>query len=259
MSRRWTLRAFLVSATLVISQAVLPGAARASGSCGDGTLFLGTTAGTIAPYDHHWYETPSTGETTITLQSPSGYPLELRVFTGNCSSPACDVWISPTLTCTVEHTGLLYVDVWAAYGNYTPYTLTSSAFAGVLPSCDGLVCLSVTPGERIQTVSVGGVTTVPGLANHVVGSVDLFRFDLPTGGSAVLPCAEVTFNATVVSPCRTAGGTFVGHVATLYDGPLDVPSVSVGVPLVSAGLCEALVTAKVAGIGVEDVPAYTLC
>jgi hypothetical protein len=117
------------------------------------------------------------------------------------------------------------------------------------------VCVAVEAGTVFQNVAV---TTVPTATHHVVGTVDIYRFDLPTGGNVTVPCVVLTVNATTANPCATAGGTFVSRDSTLVDRTESQPGPSTsGTPL--ASICNAQVTVTVRGIGVNDFPAFTLC
>jgi hypothetical protein len=71
----------------------------------------------------------------------------------------------------------------------------------------------------------------------------------------------VVVGSTNANPCQSAGGTFVNRVATLYDDSVDLPSAGLDtpIPVATVKVCQATVTFTVAGIGIEDVPAYTVC
>jgi hypothetical protein len=124
----------------------------------------------------------------------------------------------------------------------------------------GPVCVQVVPGAVVQQVDVYGETTGTAAAHHVTGRVDIYRFPLPGGGTTTVPCVLLAADATTVDPCQVAGGTYVSTLATLLnDQEVDQPSPAQGPLLRSVKICAATLTATVAGIGVQNVPAYAVC
>lgn len=114
-------------------------------------------------------------------------------------------------------------------------------------------------GREIERLTVSDVVSGTAGTHHVAGSVDIYRFALPTGGFATVSCVVLTANATTANPCQSAGGTFVSQVASLVDQPVDQPSVGLGGPLTTVVVCESEVTLTVAGVGIEEFPALTVC
>jgi hypothetical protein len=123
----------------------------------------------------------------------------------------------------------------------------------------GGACVDLATGNVIQTVSVQGAQTGTSGSHRVVGAVDMYRFPLPSGGFANVPCVVLTADAAGNSGCTLAGGTFVSRFATLVDQSVAQPSAGPGAPVTTVRVCEALLTVTVAGFGVEDVPSYALC
>jgi hypothetical protein len=110
------------------------------------------------------------------------------------------------------------------------------------------VCASLTATTLQGTYSVGTPDSVPG-ANNVF--VDTYRFTLPNGVVATLPCVVLVSGAIPVDP-YAAGGTYVATLATLTDGPS--PN-----PLAEVGVCNANLTLTADGIGINSFPALTVC
>jgi hypothetical protein len=133
----------------------------------------------------------------------------------------------------------------------TPTTCTDAA--GVP------VCVNVVNGEVVRTVTVAPVETSVGATHDVAGTVDIYKFALPTGGTTTVPCVVLSADSVPIDACRSAGGTFVSRVATLFDGSVNQPSASLGIPVGAINVCSAQVTITVAGVGVEDIPAYSIC
>jgi hypothetical protein len=136
-------------------------------------------------------------------------------------------------------------------------TAVAARPAAATPTCPaGTICYEVTPGAVVQELAVRD-GSVP--FQHASGRIDIYSFPLPSGGTATLPCVVLGANATAVNPCAQAMGTYVSTIATLVDSDVDEPSPSTGNVVVSVRVCHALLTATVAGIGVENVPGYTVC
>lgn len=220
-----------------------------------GVPFYGVTVGAI---DGYW-NTVSSGITTITLDDPTGH---IHVYDANCQT-LCSIVDS----CTVTYTGTLSIWVHGATG---PYVLTSSTGlpnVTPLPGPSGCnlvntagVCVNIANDSVIQRATVYNVETGTSGTHTVVGSVQQWRFPLPTGGSVVLPCVVLTANGLGNGGCSVAGGAYVGTVATLVDEDVPQPSAGFGTtPLLSVGICEARVTATAAGFGVEEVPLVSVC
>ena len=137
--------------------------------------------------------------------------------------------------------------------------LPGAAHASCSPVAGVEVCTTITPTGVVLPVSVTNVQTGVAATHHIVGEVDAYRFTLSTGGSVVVPCVVLTVNAGTVDPCGEAGGTFVSRTALLLDRSQDQPSVTPTGTLASASVCTATITVTVADIGVEEIPAYSVC
>jgi hypothetical protein len=121
------------------------------------------------------------------------------------------------------------------------------------------VCVEVRTGDVVTQQTLYDVVTTTTATRSVAGYLDAYRFSLPTGGSVVMPCVTLTALSASVSPCQPAGGTFVERTATLVERTVDQPGIGTGGPLATVRVCDALVTITVAGFGVEDFPALSLC
>ena len=136
-----------------------------------------------------------------------------------------------------------------------PLDTSEGATADPCPSVGGIVpCVSLTAtGAEITRVNVFGPTVD---SVSVVGSVDLYQFTLPGGAKANVPCVVL---AGAANPCADLGGTFFARMVTL--APVSVPDVDpiLADPLATVGLCEATLKATVNDIGVEALPAVTVC
>lgn len=124
---------------------------------------------------------------------------------------------------------------------------------------DNGVCVDVDTGAVVVSQTVYQVAPLVTATHTVDGWVDAYRFPLPTGGSAVLPCVVLKVNSTTANPCAIAGGTFVERFATLVSQPVNQPGVGQGLPLTTVSVCAAEYTVKVGAFGLEDFPAYALC
>lgn len=243
--------------------------ARADGYCGLATPFDRVASGRLESYEgDDWWQTQSAGTVVVTVDSyPEHVDAGVFAFDGVDCVPLCYFSSSSVEAgrCVVNYTGALVIDV----GHYTggaaiDYTiavamLTGPAVGSATP-CNLVdvagVCVDLQPGAVVQEVDVlpGAVPGDP--FERVAARVDLYRFNLPGGASATVPCLVAAVGAEV-DACAAAGGTFVSTLATLVDTRVTPPGV--GDPLVTVRLCDARLSATVAGIGVENVPALTLC
>lgn len=180
------------------------------------------------------------------------------VYGSVCSYTTQCTW-SVTFASAGTHVFLAYIGWIGTDGGYSnPLPVTwGSPSASVCGTSGVVVCL--TTGSEIQRVNVFQATTVPGANHHIVGYVDLYRFSLPTGTVAVLPCVRLGVDASTVNPCQTSGGTFVSTTLTLTDTTVTDPDPVIGGAIASVAVCNATLQATVDGIGIESTPAYTLC
>ena len=262
---RRSLRAALVAVTAaVVSQVPLAAPAQAIGYCGGGEIsFSGSTAGVLDGTNlgntDDWWRTAVSGTTTIRLQTQSPWTY-LSVYTSGCASQLCYANnYGYNHSCTITHTG--YVSIRAGLhwpeGSTTPYTL--EAPAGECAALPGSPCVVVDNGPVVQTVSVVGPRATVDATHHAVGTLDIYRFDLPTGGSVTLPCVVLVVNDTTSDGCAAAGGEWVSRIARLVDQSVDQPGLAVDVLLQKVKVCAADYTVMVSGIGVQDFPAYSVC
>ena len=244
--------------------------AHASGDCGDATPFTTRVSGTLdAEESSDWWETQSTGVAIVTVQTDRPDSVYLNVFShgaGECDA-LCVNGPSPTPTrqCVVHFTGSIQIDVmhFIGTGETINYDLTVVT-APSMPSTDACnvvdvagVCLDLQVGAALQDVAI-----VPGVidgasTHHVGGRVDLYQFALPGGASATVPCVVVSVGGTSVDGCASAGGTFVSTLATLLDAEETPPAL--GGSAATIRLCNARLSATIAGIGVQNVPAVGVC
>lgn len=252
-------KAALVGATaLALTQVGAVPAAVASHACPSGTSFTGATTGTVPPAYSAARRTSVSGLTTVALAStsPTAY---MRVLDSGCS-----LLCASYEACVVTYTGTLYVEV----HNPTESSVTFAVAAISAPASTGSGCSTVSGVPACVNVSTGGeifsqpvysVQTFTAATHTVVGTVDAYRFPLPTGGSVVIPCVVVTVNGATENPCADADGEFVSRTATLVSDEVDQPGASLGAPLATVRVCTAAVTVTAAGFGVEEFPAITLC
>lgn len=121
------------------------------------------------------------------------------------------------------------------------------------------VCAAIVPGDVVHKVDIANVGTYDALTVTVVGSVEIYQFALPTGGFANIPCVVLTLNGSTRNPCQDAGGVYRSTIADLIERTEKVPLVRPEGLLASVTVCEAQVTLTVGGIGVEQIPALTIC
>lgn len=254
-------RAAVVAAgTLVLATlAPLPDAV-AAGSCGSGTPFVGATVGAFVAStsgDQNWHQTTLLGPSTITVYTDAEY--EWTVYDETCGTALCgpaDSFFESS--CTVPAAQTVNIGLRHFYGGpiYDAYAITAvPSSVSPTPPCGPTACVSVTNGAPVASVPVPvGITTGP--AHNVVGTLDIYTFALPGGGTANVPCVVLTVDTTTANPCQSAGGTFFGTVATLVNTTVNEP---LGPPVVAVGVCHATVTVLVASIGVQDFPAYSIC
>ncbi len=125
MTRPWGRRAVVAVATLVCGQLLPLGAARASGSCGHATPFVGVAAGTIEMFEWaDWWQTTTVSRTTVTVQSTVVYDY-LGVYDAYCGE-LCWNSTGTTLECQLPQSGTFYVVVGDFYGtDVNDYTVTA--------------------------------------------------------------------------------------------------------------------------------------
>lgn len=90
---------------------------------------------------------------------------------------------------------------------------------------------------------------------EVAAHLDVYRFALPAGGSADLPCVTVTGGPDA---CAQAGGTLLRRLASLGTGAF-VPGGEDVNALATVRVCEAELVALVHYVGVSSFPAHTVC
>jgi len=136
--------------------------------------------------------------------------------------------------------------------------------AAPMDDAEGATCPPVAPGviacldagTEVRQVDVHEPGS--GTSHQVVGSVDLYRFQLPGGVTVTLPCVTLSVDGGATSPCVDAGGLFVSVVATLVDRTVAEPTL-VGDVVAAARVCNAELTLTVLGAGVSSAPALVLC
>lgn len=254
---RWT--AVPVATLLIAFGSVLaPAPAQAADQCSPPATVGGVGAGVFtdsSSSDQYWSHT-ATGRTTFSLTGVGRFVLE--VYTA-CGTFVC----AGARVCTTNTTGPLVIHISTTDDVPTAYVLSATSGTTATPPCEEVdtagVCVSLVTGPVLEQETVYGVTTTP-VATHTVGGwVDAYRFPLPTGGSAVVPCVVLAVNATDGNPCETAGGTFVSRAATLVTQSVDQPAPVQGAALATVRVCDATLTATVNGFGIEDVPVYSVC
>jgi hypothetical protein len=114
-------------------------------------------------------------------------------------------------------------------------------------------------GATQQTVNLYSARTYTAATHHVAGYVDVYRFPVAGGANVTLPCVVLVVNSTTEDPCGANDGTFVTRLATLTNTNVNQPGVALDVPLATVKVCTARYTVTVDAIGVEDVPAYSIC
>lgn len=254
---RLTRLAVLPAATLVFGSLLsLAAPAAHASSCNSGPTFTLSTTGTTADGSDRW-NTESYGRTTLRIETPDD-DIDFDVKAENCTTLCA--WVYDE--CTVDYVGTLSIWVKNGGGAYTLYAMPSGPPPVTAPQpgdCNivntGAVCAGITTGDLVDRVSVVSVELGSSEADRVVGSIDRYRYPLPTGGSVVLPCVTLAVIDVDGGTCTVAGGTYDSTVAVLVDQ--SVPTI--GEPLVSVGICEAEFTVKVAGFGLEQFPAYSVC
>lgn len=256
--KRTTRLAALPAATLLFGGLFTLNAPMAN-ACYAGTPFVAVAAGAADGGDYYW-TTTTTGPTTISI-TPIASTGHIHVFDQNCAE-----------ICSIEQSCAVTAGTYTVLVHGSgAYTLTAVPDDVTVPGIDPLppgdcnlvntagVCANVETHGEVERAYVYGVQQGTAATHTVVGRVDRYRFPLPTGGSTLLPCVVLTVNNTGNDDCAVAGGTYDSTVATLVSRSVDQPSVGLGAPLASVGICESAVTITVAGFGVEDFPAYSLC
>lgn len=248
------------AATLVFGSLLALGAPAANAACFGGTSFTGATTGSLAnDAESDWWRTRAEGVNTLFLEATDP-DIHMYVWTDDCTGIYCP------RVCTLSYTGELSIQVHAGTGSYALFAVPTTR-TGLEPpptgSCNVLdaagVCVNLATDEVIQSATVYSVALGTAGTHSVVGSIQQWRFPLPTGGSVVLPCVVLTANGLGNSGCSAGGGTYVGTVATLVDQDVAQPSVGLGPPLLTVGICEARVTVTAAGFGVENLPLVSIC
>jgi hypothetical protein len=126
---------------------------------------------------------------------------------------------------------------------------------GCPPITPGAV-LCLVHGPEIAQYEVG--TTTPAMEFGAVGYLDAYEFTA-AGIRVTLPCVVLVADARTANACSAAGGRFVSRTAVLVNRSVGVPGISTDEPLAVVTVCEATLTATVAGFGVNSAPVYTLC
>ncbi|HEU0129964.1 MAG TPA: hypothetical protein VFQ85_03105 [Mycobacteriales bacterium] len=270
------LRAALLVPAVLVAAAVLPSpAAHASGSCGypQGTI---TTyrMGTVYDYyygsDQDWYAVDSTGVTLLGLTSTSTTGVVyLDVWDATCGTVLCSTSTAMFAgDCNVTYTGRMYVSLRASFGYYTYSPVDYFLTATTAPAAGGTDCSTTSGVQTCVTKTVGPVQqkltlysprVYTAATHHAAGYVDVYRFPVAGGATATLPCVVLVANSTTQNPCADNDGTFVTRLAVLVDNTVNQPGVAVDVPLASVSVCSARYTVTVDSIGVENVPAYSIC
>ena len=260
--------------------------------------FAGTytgSTGTISWYQ--WHTTAAAGQTTIEASADDYYSL-VAVYDSNCVEH-CWSSYAFSHYCTIDTIGTVNVFVGHQYGYPMTYTLTATPGTPTVPAecADGIdndlngtsdypsdpgcsgpddnqeqsppqactpianlpTCVAIQHGTIYQTVTAYGPRTVVDATHSVVGTLDVYRFALPTGGAVTAPCVVLTANTAGSNACATAGGTFVTRLATLVDRTVEQPGARVDVALATVRICHATYTVTVAAIGIEQFPAYSVC
>ncbi|HVF04870.1 MAG TPA: hypothetical protein VNA20_08525 [Frankiaceae bacterium] len=142
----------------------------------------------------------------------------------------------------------------------------ASAVAIGEPACDTTpppvaVCVrEVENGPQIPVAAILGADLNAEQLAHVVGYLDYY--DVPTGptSNAVIPCVITVVNGQTTDRCADLGlqQTAGRDPIPLVDGTVDSYSPTV-TRLVDLYVCEARITATVAGFGEPDRPIATLC
>lgn len=120
-------------------------------------------------------------------------------------------------------------------------------------------CVGIAPSTLVQRVRVHRYDVTGGTTHGVAGYVDLYRFVLPTGTVANIPCVVLAAGGPEADPCAAAGGTYLSRVSTLVEETVAEPVVVQGAEIASAGICEGELVATVNTIGIASTEAYTLC
>lgn len=248
----------LTTALLGLTTFVGAAPAEAAGSCELPMPLAGVGVGVLPDdtlFEDFWrYE--AAGTTTIRTTDVGA---AFVVFNASCSAVVC----SSTSLCVTNATGPLIIAVYRAHSAPSAYVLTATSSVSPTSSCNRVdtsgVCVHLATGTLVEERTVYDVTTTP-VATHTVGGwLDAYRFPLPTGGSAVVPCVVLSANTRDANPCETAGGTFVSRAATLVTRSVTQPAPIQGAALATVRVCNATLTATVGGFGLENVPVYSTC
>jgi hypothetical protein len=264
MTRRWAVRALVAVAAVVMSQAVLPSAAQAADTCVSGTPMQGSASGTLTPADDEdRWQASGYGATEVSIAA-SNTGFVVQVFDGLCN-PLCSIARGSAGRCSTSASGTLHIFVFGlapdGYGTYT--VRVSSTLPVTVPThpcattAGAFVCVTSTGGPS-QGVYVTGAQLGSSQTHHLQGTIDVYSFALPSGGSVTAPCVVLVNDGTPVDACGAAGGTPVGRLAWLYDQPVEQPSAGL-VTLASVQLCPAAYTITLNGLGLNDFPALALC
>jgi hypothetical protein len=292
---RARLCALVAIAAIALTQITLPTAARATGTCAPATPFVATASGSLdATDDTDFWQTVISGTTTIGVDTDAR-DVALSVTHTGCTDEFCWAAAYSHVECTVTFVGQISVLVWSMGGAFDYAITASPPVAALPPQCgDGVdndrdgstdypndpgcsapddateaslpqnciaglpACVAVVNGNVVQNVRIDTLAAGATATYHVVGEVDVYAFPLPTGGFVTASCV-VLGGSTTADPCGAAGGTYVSRTALLYDDTVDQPSPTVGQAFDIVAVCAATFTVTVAGNGVNDFPAYSLC
>lgn len=260
MLRRLTRWAAVPVSTLALGALSVAGApaAEALGSCTSPVALSGAGAGAFtSAYGEDYWRYQAAGTTTIRMVATSAWMYVYYSGT-SCSTYIC----SSFLSCTVSVTGPLVIKV-VSQADGAAYVLAATSSVASTNPCNRVntngVCVDLAIGPVLEEETVYGVTTTPLLTHTVGGWLDAYRFPLPTGGSAVVPCVVLAANSRDANPCATAGGTFVSRTLTLVSQSVTQPQVVQGSALTTVRVCNATLTATANGFGIENVPVYSTC